>query len=111
MQMSRAAIMQRRELIEKMKAKKEQRKAVETVPDEKTKEAFERQIKNLQGQLKSAKSTVAAFMVNGKTIFNKEDWKNIRICLHPDGVLGDVEKARREKAFKAFSSVVGEPEL
>ena len=111
MQMSRTAVEQRRALIEKMKVKREQRKAVETIPDEKTKEGFERQIKNLNGQLKSAKSTVMAFMANGKTVLDRDARKAILVCLHPDGAVDPNEKTKREKAFKLFTAAVPEPEF
>lgn len=111
MQMSRASMLQRRELKKKIEITREKRRAVETVPDEKTKEEFERQIKNLKGQLKSARNTVSAFMQNGKTVLDKEARKAILVCLHPDSVVDLNEKAKREKAFKLFSNAVPEPEF
>lgn len=109
MQMSRVALEQRRSIVEKMKVKRERRTAVETVPDEKTKEDFERQIQRLKAQLVSEKSKVQAFMSNGKAVLDKDDRRAILACLHPDGALDQSEKAKRERAFKLFNNAVPEP--
>ena len=109
MQMSRAALEQRRAIIEKTKAKREKRAAVETAPDEKTKEEFERQIRRLKAQIVTEKSKVQAFMANGKAILDKDERRAILACLHPDGALDQSEKAKREKAFKLFNNAVPEP--
>jgi predicted RNase H-like nuclease (RuvC/YqgF family) len=111
MQLSQAASKQRRAIVEKMKVKREKREAVESIPDEKTKEELERQIKRIKAQLNTERSKVHAFMVNGKRIFDGEGWKIIVARLHPDRVLDPIEKAKQEKAFTLFTSVVPKPEF
>ena len=105
MRLSQASLERRKALMAKAKAKT----AVETAVDEKTKEGFERQIERLKGALAAERSKVQAFMVNGKRILDKDGWKAIRVCLHPDGTMDPIEKARREAAFKAFNAAVLEP--
>ena len=109
MQMSRAALEQRRAIITRLKTKREKRAAVETVPDEKTKEELERQIQRLKGLLKTERQRVQAFAARGATVLDKEARKTILVCLHPDGVVDPSEKVKREKAFKLFSAAIPEP--
>lgn len=111
MQISHAALLQRKQILDKMTVNRKKRRMLETLPDEKTKEEFERQIKTLKAQLRVEKSKVLAFSANGKTIFDKQGYKGILVCLHPDGALDVIEKERREKAFKLFTGAVSEPEF
>ena len=108
MRLSAAALAKRKVLVQQAKLNREARMKVETAPDEKTKEAFEREIKSLRTQLKNANGKVHAFMSNGKTILSNTDRKNILVCLHPDGALDPKEKSRRERAFKLFSNAIPE---
>ena len=48
MRMSAAAMAQRKALAAKTKARREERLKTETIPDQKTTEAFEREIKSLK---------------------------------------------------------------
>ena len=109
MQMSRAALEQRRAILTRVKTKREKRASVETVPDEKTKEELERQIQRLKGLLKTERQRVQAFAARGATVLDKEARKTILVCLHPDGVVDPSEKVKREKAFKLFSAAIPEP--
>jgi dynactin complex subunit len=97
------------ELLNKWKADCEalaQRKALKV--DEKTMEHYERRIKALEGALRNANAKVAAFMSNGQTILSNEERKAIMVCLHPDTASDANEKARRERAFKLFTSAIKE---
>ena len=109
MRMSQAALTQRRELAAKLKTNREARLAVETLPDAKTKEAFEREIKGLKTRLRTEQSKIEAFKQRGNTVLDKQGYKAIRVCLHPDGATDPNERARRENAFKLFSAAVPEP--
>jgi hypothetical protein len=106
MRASAAAMAQRKALVQKRGA----RAAAETKLDEKTKEAFEREIKGLKTKLRTARSKISTFEANGKTILSRADRKAIMVCLHPDGALDSHEKAKREKAFKLFTAAIPEPE-
>lgn len=111
MRLSKAAMIQRKALKDRVKTNREIRLATGTTLDDKTKEMFEGQIKSLKTQLRNAKSKVGSFMANGKTVLTKADRKSILVCLHPDGVLEANEKKRREKAFQLFSAAIPEPEF
>jgi predicted Zn-dependent protease len=111
MKMSATAMAKRKELAAKLEDQKEIRKGTETVPDEKTKEAYERTIERLKAKIRVLESKLAAFMANGATVLDKADRKAILVCLHPDGTSDPNERARREIAFKLFSAAVPEREF
>jgi hypothetical protein len=111
MKMSATAMAKRKELAAKLEDQKEIRKGTETVPDEKTKEAYERTIERLKAKIRVLESKLAAFMANGATVLDKADRKAVLVCLHPDGTSDPNERARREIAFKLFSAAVPEPEF
>jgi ParB-like nuclease domain len=107
MQMSRAALEQRRAIMAKQKTKREQRLAVETAPDEKTKEEFERQIQRLKTQVNTERAKAASIIMQRDALkaFSRDDRKFLLVFSHPDGATDPVEKAKRERAFKLINSI------
>lgn len=107
MQISRAALEQRRAIIAKQKTKREQRLAVETAPDEKTKEDYERQIQRLKTQVNTERAKAASITMQRDALkaFSRDDRKFLLVFTHPDGATDPVEKAKRERAFKLINSI------
>ena len=110
MQMSRAALEQRKTIIAKQKTKREARAAIETVADAKTVEDYERQIKRLKDQVNAGKVKAMSLEIQRgviKTISNAER-KLLLVLLHPDRATDLADRAKREQAFKLVNSI---PEL
>jgi hypothetical protein len=87
------------------------RRKGETVPDQKTVEEHERQIKRLKGMVKSRDAQIEVMARTGKTALNSEGWKLIRNCLSPNVNDGPKFIERRIKAFQLFTSVFPEPKF
>ncbi len=110
MQMSRAALEQRKTIVAKQKTKREARAAIETVADAKTVEDYERQIKRLKDQVNAGKVRAMSMEIQRgviKTISNAER-KLLLVLLHPDRATDLADRAKREQAFKLVNSI---PEL
>ena len=107
MQMSRAALEQRKAIIAKAKTKRETRLATETAPDEKTKEDYERQIQRLKTQVNTERAKAASITMQRDALraFSRDDRKFLLVFSHPDGATDPAEKAKRERAFKLINSI------
>lgn len=107
MQMSRVAMEQRRRLVAKAKANREARMETETMPDVRTVEDYERQIKRLKNQINIAKVKAMAVEVQTGALktFSNADIKSMLALTHPDRATDPGEKAKLERAFKLINSI------
>ena len=110
MQMSRAALEQRKALVAKLKAKREAKAEIETIPDQKTVDDYERQIQRLKTQLNNerAKALSLATQRDAFKAFSNDDRRLLLVLVHPDRTTDPAEKAKRERAFKLINAI---PEL
>lgn len=115
-----ATLLIRRKLVaEREKAMREANKAArrthEAIPDEKTKEEYERTIKALRSEVRNLKSKNKTLVANrdgfltAVKVLTKTQYKTILVALHPDNTNEPILKARLEKAFKVFTEIVPEP--
>ena len=88
------------------KARKESRRTNETAVDEKTKEDYERQIKQLRGRLTAQVTLYRSLAKVEKGVLTDKQRRGILSLLHPDRSQDPEERAKREEAFKDFSNVL-----
>jgi hypothetical protein len=94
-------------------ANRAKRRATEDIPDEKTKQEYERRIASLQTQVRTLRAELAATRKarDGKvvTTLDHVGWKLIRDCLSPNYNDGPEFTKRRAKAFPLFCNAIPEP--
>jgi hypothetical protein len=94
-------------------ANRTERRAPGDIPDEKTKQEYERRIASLQTQVRNLRAELTATRRarDGKvvTTLDRVGWKLIRDCLSPNYNDGPEFAKRRAKAFPLFCNASPEP--